>query len=109
MRRAYPPPNPPSESAPSGPGRGGRDGRALTVHATAGQRLDTGPGRGRERRPGPLAQRGVQTRVTVIPDVFRRAQLTPTIGSLSAPGASTGTTGAAGGTGSIRRYAAPSP
>ncbi len=33
----------------SGPGRGGRDGRALTVHASAGQSLDMGPGGGRER------------------------------------------------------------
>src|SRR5688572_25083110 len=35
-------------------------------------------------------------------------QLTPTIGSRSAPGAWSGTTGATGRTGSIRRYDAPS-
>src|SRR6188768_2330636 len=34
-------------------------------------------------------------------------QLTPTIGSRSAPGACSGTTGAAGRTGSIRRYGEP--
>ena len=56
--------------------------------------------------PDPLAQRPVQKRVTaasqVFPGFLYLAQLTPTIGSRSAPGASSGTTGAAGRTGSIR-------
>jgi hypothetical protein len=56
--------------------------------------------------PDPLAQRPVQTRVTARVTLFRSflyfAQLTPTIGSRSAPGASSRTTGEAGRTGSIR-------
>src|SRR5688500_9973915 len=38
---------------------------------------------------------------------FQSFQLTPTIGSRSAPGAASGTTGFFGSTGAIRTYAAP--